>query len=88
MVAASARARYREATDGWLPAFLPVLMVTLRAIWGIAVPASRKARTWLRRKLTTSEIKVRPRTDVSAVLSGMRNVRTSAMGVRTLSGEG
>jgi hypothetical protein len=45
MVATPARARYREATKGYRLAFLAVLMVTLRAIWGIAVPASRKART-------------------------------------------
>lgn len=34
MGAASARARYREATDGSLPAFLPVLMVTVRELEG------------------------------------------------------
>jgi hypothetical protein len=33
-----------EATDGWRPVFLPVLMVSFLAISGTGVPASRWAR--------------------------------------------
>ena len=41
--AASASARYSDATDGGLPAFLPDLMVSLRAISGMGTPFSRRA---------------------------------------------
>ncbi|MFJ5780372.1 hypothetical protein [Streptomyces sp. NPDC093094] len=37
---ASARARYSEATEGYLPAFLPVLMVSFLAISGTRTPLS------------------------------------------------
>ncbi|WP_435889259.1 hypothetical protein [Streptosporangium canum] len=41
---ASARARYNEATEGRLPAFFPVVMVSLAAISGTGTPWARSVR--------------------------------------------
>jgi hypothetical protein len=38
------RLEHSEATEGWLPAFFPVLMVTFLAISGMGMPRSLSAR--------------------------------------------